>query len=857
MSAFNPTVPDTNDPNYLNWSKPISDLPGNKAWGAALSGAGDMLKATVSAADEWIKKDIDDKVTKQVDEQKNALETGLENIRLAQVNGTATGGAVNLLPQDRLPDVPGGVKNGLDRINTLQQARDQNSGSTGNSINDTYYSGNITAIAKNIRAEYPGYRDYIDSKVSAISGLPVANSYYKNLMADINHAATNANDANKKADNLLMDGVKSGYKGFDVLYERRLRGQASNQDIVDAYFDQSSKDRLNTQAREKLALQRGTIEADQTMAVASYGDEAARTTDTFLRTVTIGTPFGQMSSKEFMDGVDSGKFKMTPTQAQEMAPVMEGVRRGLNSALIESANKTNPNGTPSYAVRAGGLDKLKGQIEQQNTIFSQFTDGIVNEKYGLAWTARNWANAASSETGRRMYEDEKIGPRMLLQKQMRSDFGDNFSNILIEDAMKMDLQNDLKEYFTNKLTKAITTPPPGAAAPSAIEDVQQAKKNGIGIENPEETKYYQRILEIPKIVGNTEAPMKARINAANYAFGPKNRYLLREFNQDYRDPTTGQWVEGKIGAFYRMSSPDVVQGMIDLKNKGGPQGKAAYDNWRNFIDLSINEAVGGDVRNLGEIKPTGKNDVKVAFNSETNTFELRDASGRNPLPRRSADPTAQGYLNTIHDSTDRINLVLSKYVDIAKATGQNPNEMAIRILVQSGYTPGPTTTGFPKMMMDAARIANQKITNQARDREEKALKRAQEDPTGIRRAIDAVRQSPGISGIDDDNTFSNPIEKSYPSNTNGPRSEVMSDEDPASVIPGAKYASMKNPTNPLEEGVEGVRPPYPKPVLKARLNSMIYDRSLAKKRGDYTEEDYSVVNSNIRRLREQIKNMPD
>ena len=51
--------------------------------------------------------------------------------------------------------------------------------------------------AKQLRAQYPGYREYIDQKVSEASGLPVANAYYKNLMQDINHQLMQIAGGNK------------------------------------------------------------------------------------------------------------------------------------------------------------------------------------------------------------------------------------------------------------------------------------------------------------------------------------------------------------------------------------------------------------------------------------------------------------------------------------------------------------------------------------------------------------------------------------------------------------------------------------------------------------------------------------
>jgi len=59
-------------------------------------------------------------------------------------------------------------------------------------VNDTQYTMQVNSLLKQLRTQYPGFKDYIDTEMKSYSGIDPANAVMKNLLEDINHNATNA-----------------------------------------------------------------------------------------------------------------------------------------------------------------------------------------------------------------------------------------------------------------------------------------------------------------------------------------------------------------------------------------------------------------------------------------------------------------------------------------------------------------------------------------------------------------------------------------------------------------------------------------------------------------------------------------
>jgi hypothetical protein len=206
MAIFNPQVPaaNVNDPNWDRQSRPISDIPADKSASIAIGGVTDVLGSATKAIDTDIKESAHLDVQAGVNNLRDAATDALKGIRNAQIASADQ----SLLPATDAPDAPQSLQNGLDRAKSIGTAIAQNGGSK---INDTLYTGALSSLAKTLRAQYPGYRDYIDEQIQSVSGVNPANAFMKNLMEDINRNQENNKTEMNATLATLRDNANSGF----------------------------------------------------------------------------------------------------------------------------------------------------------------------------------------------------------------------------------------------------------------------------------------------------------------------------------------------------------------------------------------------------------------------------------------------------------------------------------------------------------------------------------------------------------------------------------------------------------------------------------------------------------------------
>src|ERR1700747_1189942 len=215
MADFNPQVAPANDPNYLRYSKAIEPSPviADTSKGTAMRAIAGAASSALDVADNFMKNQATNAARTGAeaiqDIYTQALKTAPENVGNVIPSPVQTGSGVkvggsSLFDSNASMDVPDGIAGGVDRVNALTAARN------GGKINDTYYTAQLTSLAKNLRSQYPGYRDYIDQEIAHVTGMNPAKEYINNLMQDINAARAGKD---KVADNVLSELMTMNSQG--------------------------------------------------------------------------------------------------------------------------------------------------------------------------------------------------------------------------------------------------------------------------------------------------------------------------------------------------------------------------------------------------------------------------------------------------------------------------------------------------------------------------------------------------------------------------------------------------------------------------------------------------------------------
>jgi hypothetical protein len=725
MAVFNPQNPAAKPEEFLNYSRPISDLSGNQSGKLMLEGIGDAITGTAGLLDTAIKKGISNTVYEKVDKERNDLTEGLERIKTDLDNASAaappgqkvaaadTGKSwldANASMDDE--ELPAGLENGLSKIQQLRLAQSQGSAK----INDTQYSGNVLGIAKQLRSQFPGHREYIDEVVSKASGLPVANSYYNNLMLDINRQLAASGKAKDDMGTLMVSGVKEGVPNMAAFITMRQNGNPKYPG--DAYVLQRYNDWTNLQAQQKIDA------ATRAESTATDVDKVKRETRNLTRNVTqlvtgytedINALSGMPSLNElktYFEDVSAGRIKSDDTEVQQRAMMLQKYR----SVIYSQAQKFAAG--PGSVIGNDAANKIvKDAMVPVDTIIE-----LANNKE----TGPAFFHARQNVA---IMEDEKHNnwlfnkDRMALSRNLmgaRSVLGEQYFPDYIRGILEGGADKSVKDLFSQEAMAAVQPfeDARGKPIPRYMKDAVQHAKGKEGI--PPE--YYGDVTRLVSKIADPKMPMEAKDRLIDWAFNKKNIGVLNELKMDYRDPISGEWIPGKYRAFNIMTSPAVTQSVVETA-KSKPEN---FQKYRNWVESEFGTLFRNDLTTLNKIPPKTYLGVGFSWNSDTNTFGLVDKKNR-PVTRQQIErlpaiqfPDQRYISGMLEILEDKVNPALKR---IALMHKQDPNagdtsQYVLQVLQTSGFRPGDKISGATEGMMKALiKAGSPKLTPEQLDKQ--------------------------------------------------------------------------------------------------------------------------------------------
>src|SRR5882672_209847 len=238
MAPFNPPINPLNPDDYTRKSRAVDIDPGIKPQGvaqnqimphgvmqgdesakyageaeasgiksAAVSGTayGDLFKDIVQTVDfagkggvELVKKDIENKVYEVADRERQSYTDILQKVKAGIGVKNVLDSNAEMTDEESTPAEVAGLP---DSFSALQGARDSGK------ISGTYYQSRLLAEAKTLRAQYPGFREYIDQQFSKVTGTNPANAYIHSLVQDINRAASSTAGEKSKMLNFIRSNM--------------------------------------------------------------------------------------------------------------------------------------------------------------------------------------------------------------------------------------------------------------------------------------------------------------------------------------------------------------------------------------------------------------------------------------------------------------------------------------------------------------------------------------------------------------------------------------------------------------------------------------------------------------------------
>lgn len=622
----------------------------------------DLFKNIASTADFFgkagvslVKKDIEDKVYAVADRERQAYTDALEQIKNstgvtgileANTSGDGTSDATSPAEVAALPDT----------LSALTGARDAGK------ISSSYYQSRLLAEAKNLRAQYPGFKAEIDQEFAKVTGSNPANAYIHALVQDINRANSSKNTEQNRMLSYIQAHDK--YPGSQKMYRDVLSGRAglmdvfqwaapyAQQEYIYHVKDLAHKDAANT--NEDRARTAG--DAFDHLAGAAVN----QTADTIMGAMGLNTA----ADVDRLKSLDlSGAIKPTDYQAY-------GQR--INDAKAFIANKlTAEADAKGYTKDLGGKEELNKRIAAALKPLDALSDRVYNHDFGGLYNVQQQLKAQNDITKQSITNDPKMGPYWQVIQATKDLGGEQNLQRFNLDIIKGNFSKDWQSWFGNfaaNMSSQYNMRTSGI--PYTFNDaIDHLKANKVS-----DAKLNNAVLNEVKKIYDPSVPEPIRMNWAKGAFSPGNRGMISRLSADGTD-AKGNPVTGQTAVFQRFTMPDMTKAMHDL-------GKKEPQLWDNYVtwakETFANELMSHELQNLGKIPP--ESGVTVGWDP---------VNSRLIPPQKYPDPSSKSYAgdqawyNYATGVVNRINGNMSNLKNITKLTGEDPNAFLLKTIADN------------------------------------------------------------------------------------------------------------------------------------------------------------------------------
>ena len=710
MAVFNPGVEEGKDkmPSYLKgYSDSITQPKGDTSTGMYLSTAAAGVEGLAGLVETTAKDIINKDVRSTVEPIREDFTKTLEQATAVQKNSvvpaavqTSQGPSTDIMGANASIDrpIPQSVENGLGRVEAIQSAM------ANGKVNDTYYDLRLKNAVTDLRSKYPGFVDYIDSRVSAITGINPANAYIQNMMQDLNaRVSAKKTEADKVLD-LARNAMTKGFDKANLMYERLRQDPSFEGQFNQWYTEENAKfTRLQFEdlQRSNYKGNKAVLADDRKGQFTNYvGDVISSDFNAVLR--LSGMDSAQSAGDILKQAADSpGKFN--EQQMEEFATRIQTQRNILRTQIVSLSNKKG------YTQDIGVADRdsiLDSQLKVYDDIYDALRKGGAGGA-GLAFFHMNQTRAIFDQRKNNLTNGE-LGPYLDNFQIVSEKLGPSMSSIMIPTLIQEKVPEKLRPLFIQQALEA-RAQPEGPGNPVSItqhlEDLDRLAK-GKKITPAEKAIQAKAIVNTVEDLKNPELMTKNGPNIVQYLFNPRSNSVLQNFNMDYTttSPDGRLKVEhpGKYAVWTQMTDKDITKNIATLDDTS----KQMYKNW---VDITGRELIGTDVKNLNHF--TGHDNLYFDWDGKNKKLILKDKEGAlAPIEGQRAAPYAGGftppppesYIWQVQKVVDRINRALPNLDSVYSTIGGGDTEtMLLQTLQQYGMDFNGKVSGLPKAFGDA------------------------------------------------------------------------------------------------------------------------------------------------------------
>lgn len=538
MAEFNPAVRADAGQGYLNQSKGVDVAGPNKSFEKLFEGLGGAFDAGVTAVDKGIKTDINRQVDEGVDRIRGEVGVDLATDKAAQTN--------TLLPNAEGTPVPGAITKAQSDVARLKEAYDQGK------INDSYYWGRVNALSKQIRTQYPGYRDEIDASFSSTTGSNPANALRKAVQADFDSSQAKLSSAQSKLEQFEISKAEYIGQAFPNYYKDKQAGNAPSLEALKAGVGTiETQNQIAKQKMQQMDLldKQGKLDSDQAQTFST-----ARTAE-LINTTVVGAAQGM--DRQIQEALKTGK-PIPPemlTQFRASYNTMRLTAESKLNAFLNTPIGDDKTRTMASIIKDSG--KLKAIRENALGQLDAMKDALESGQYGIFAFNANMAKATTDSGVATMLQNSDAARKVAVARDIA---GPAFNVVLSGDGGAKLLSDFQKAALGVGHAEAIAGEGNTVDQLKSLTDPNTKQKaNGPALGRFIDGK--------TEILTSKDANDTVKANVVKSTFGGKSADFLNEVAPDSR-----------LRVFQRFTSPEVTKEMVRLKGTN-PEAFQTYRDW--------------------------------------------------------------------------------------------------------------------------------------------------------------------------------------------------------------------------------------------------------------------------------------
>ena len=659
----------------------------------AVQGIGSLFNQAVGAADSAIKRTIDTVSREQSD--LIYKEEGVDDVTLIQ--GTSI---------DNEP-IPADIGKAERNLMKLAQARNQGG------VTDNAYWARVNSVSKQLRSRFPGHVDYIDQRISSVSGGNPQQAIMRNLLEQSNKSNTAALQAEKSYNDAVEKAAYAGYLPAD--YSRDKYPDEASLIKVVAPFAAAEKAReaernaiTIAKDRRELGKEEVTLSARRTAADASMKVINDATT-------TLGRTYLDIGKS--ISDISTGKKQGTPEELATIRNQFNTFRLNLNAEL-------NHRLTQNYG---GDLD-AKGR-EEALSVTKNMMDtleyAIANKDVGVL----NLINNTNE-----LYKQGDT------QKLL-----DAFPEFRYIQALKETGTPGSVDFFLNAPDSNLRTVQARVASSNAILDIfgggktldESLRVRRAVLGNEAGAVGFATLNKTVEALTSPERNLKEKKQAAYALFDTKNINFVSGLNPTNKQGTRAQ----HKAALDRMINPSVHKAMVSLRDQGEEE---LWKNYLGWTKNTFNVVTKQNVDTLVQAAAANNENFKVSWQGDK--FVVAQTPVGAERERTTQDPRG-GVPATLNElrfdvpkpiqlAVENLNSAINAVSIVSQDAGYNKTDFVQRVLI-----PQLPTSVFERPAIQGGQGTNEAPGGAGVDRLVNEPVAIEDIPTRLKELDDQLRES--------------------------------------------------------------------------------------------------------------------